>query len=70
MKKAKIKLMGADMYISAIEINMYGELNAILAFFEHQEAVFELEKAKKYCELLNNDNPDSHFIYEEIEEDE
>lgn len=69
MKAYKIKLMGADLYIKAIYFDTTdGEVKlGIIPSFDDEVAIYEEDKAKKYCEELNKQNKEIQFILEEVE---
>lgn len=70
MKLYKIKLMGTDMYLKAVIFDTANDelkLVPVLAFFEEEEAIFEEDKAKKYCEELNKQEQEVQFVLEEVE---
>lgn len=69
MKLYKIKLMGADLYIKGIMFDTSsGEvrLGIIPAFDDNEIAIYEEDKAKKYCEELNKQHEEVQFILEEV----
>lgn len=69
MKLYKIKLMGADLYIRAVYFDTSGgevKLGIIPAFEDEEAAIYEEDKAKKYCEVLNEQNKEANFIMEEV----
>lgn len=71
MNVYKIKLMGADLYIKGIYFDTTdGEvrLGIIPAFDDNEVAIYEEDKAKKYCEELNKQNEEVQFILEEVKE--
>lgn len=69
MKLYKIKLMEADLYIKGIMFDTSsGEvrLGIIPAFDNNEVAIYEEDKAKKYCEELNKQHEEVQFILEEV----
>lgn len=70
MKLYKIKLMGADLYVKGVVFDTSNgdvQLHIIPAFEDGDIALFEEDKAKKYCEELNKQHKEISFILEEVE---
>lgn len=70
MKLYKIKLMGADLYIKAVVFDTSDgdvQLHIIPAFDDSEIAIYEEDKAKKYCEELNKQHKEISFVLEEVE---
>lgn len=61
--------MGADLYIKGIYFDTTDgkvRLGIIPAFDYNEIAIYEEDKAKKYCEELNKQNEEVQFILEEV----